>query len=217
MAAAVKDVRSRFPDITVKGVGVNLGATDPEVYMKPLRDATAGIVVQVVFWYGHMAPPPPQYPPLDSLICHLTKPCSAPCLCNSNAGFVTTGFFGDVSFGTHHIKRDSELALPSHPRNTTTNHRHNTRTQHGQLPLQRNLCSPHFPLLSQRHALCWQAWRHCLYFLARGLHANPLYYYVRHTPTCTRVHCLSVRVLCVALCWLTIQTLAAGTAPQRPF
>lgn len=83
--------------------------------MKPLRDATAGIVVQVVFWYGHMAPPPPQYPPLDSLICHLTKPCSAPCLCNSNAGFVTTGFFGDVSFGTHHIKRDSELAFALTP------------------------------------------------------------------------------------------------------
>lgn len=63
-----------------------------------------------------MSPPPPQYPPLDSLICHhLTKPCSAPCLCNSNAGFVTTGFFGDVSFGTHHIKRDSELAFALTP------------------------------------------------------------------------------------------------------
>eukprot|EP01128_Nolandella_sp_AFSM9_P005880 TRINITY_DN2932_c0_g1_i1.p1 TRINITY_DN2932_c0_g1~~TRINITY_DN2932_c0_g1_i1.p1 ORF type:complete len:374 (+),score=85.64 TRINITY_DN2932_c0_g1_i1:164-1285(+) len=43
------ELTADYPDLEFRKVGANLGATDPDVYMKPIKEATEDIPVQVVF------------------------------------------------------------------------------------------------------------------------------------------------------------------------
>lgn len=47
--ATFEELKSKFPAVEFRKVGVNLGATDPEEYLKPIRDATLDISVRLVF------------------------------------------------------------------------------------------------------------------------------------------------------------------------
>lgn len=49
LVTAAEELRAKFPGIEIRAVGVNLGSNDPETYMKPLRDATSDIDINIVF------------------------------------------------------------------------------------------------------------------------------------------------------------------------
>ncbi|KAJ3085581.1 hypothetical protein HK102_014026 [Quaeritorhiza haematococci] len=49
LSESLTKIKKEFPNVQFRAVGVDLGATDPEVYMKKIREGTEGLGVNLVF------------------------------------------------------------------------------------------------------------------------------------------------------------------------